>query len=67
MYAIVAIEHTEMKQNKKRFPKFFLKREKMITTESTTCYTISGPESFEQGKIVPGLICYVWEVKWLRS
>ena len=30
-----AFEHTERKQNKKRFTEIFLKREKMITTEST--------------------------------
>ena len=24
----------------------------MITIESTTCYTISGPESFEQGRFL---------------
>ena len=36
----------------------------MITITSTTCYMISGPESFEQGRIAPGLICPMWEVKY---
>ena len=69
-----AFEHIERKQNIKRLPNCFFKREKRITIESTTCHTISGPKLFEQGQnFEPGLLLpwFVlcdksndWEVKY---
>ena len=52
-----AFEHTKRKQNIKRFPNCFFKREKMITIDSTTCHTISGPKLSEQDQnFEPGLL-----------
>ena len=52
-----AFEHTERKQNIKRFPNCFFKREKMITMESTTCYTFQGQNFLNRVKILSQVCC----------
>ena len=57
IYAIASLWTYRKETKHKEISQLFFKREKMITIDSTTCHTISGPKLSEQDQnFEPGLL-----------